>query len=152
MKLAFRIVGWAMLFLLSIQLLVEFSGIEMFDTALFSLGGQSVTLQAYSEIIDIAPRTVAIIYIVAVLINVFSAYKKIDYIAVNLINAVMGILLLIVYAPALKDYFPFGDVEWNVPFIYFFIIWAYLSIIFAITEIIWVFWKKHKYHLKESTK
>ena len=152
MKLAFRIIGWVMLFLLSILLLVESWGIEMFDTVLFSLGGQSVGLQAYPEIIDIAPMTVAIIYIVAVLINAFFAYKKIDYIVVNLVNVVMGILLLVVYAPALKDYFPFGSVEWHVPFIFYFIIWAYLSIIFAITGIIGVLCKKHKSHLKESTK
>ena len=141
-KITFRIIGWIMFLIISVKLSAEFSGLKMFDTVLFSLGGASVGLQGYREVIDIAPWVAGIVYLFAVSINVFSAFKKKDYINVNLINLVLGIMLLIIYAPMLKDYFPLGRVEWHVPALFNFILWAYLSIIIAIIESICLILKK----------
>jgi len=134
MKTAFRIIGWVMFAALSLKLSSEFAGIEMFDTVLFSLGGNSVGLQSYSELVDIAPLAAYIVYLLAFFINGFSVFKRKDYLVVNLTNFVLGVLLLIIYAPALNDYFPFGEVEWHVPALFRFLLWAYSSIIIVAVE------------------
>ena len=138
MKIAFKIIGWTMFGILSFKLLSEFVGIGMFDTVLFSLGGKSIGLQRYREIMDIIPWVAGTVYLVAVVINIFSALKKNDYIVVNLVNLALGIMSLIIYVPALKDYFPFGKVEWHVPALFNFILWSYLSVVVTIVEIIWL--------------
>ena len=141
-KNVFRIIGWVMFLIFSVKFLIEFSGIKMFDTVLFSLGGKSVGLQNYSKIIDISPWATGVIYFLVISINVVSIFNKRDYIIFNMTNLVLGVLLLMIYAPVLKDYFPFGKVEWHVPALFNFIFLAYLSIVIAGAEVVWLMLRK----------
>lgn len=151
MKKFFRWAGWILFAYITYLLVLEYSGIQMYDTCLFSLGGQSVDLQSADNVFDLSPLLMGIIYIILLITNIVLVFFKKDYISTNISNLILSIPVILVLNVFILDYPPFGNTLFFNVYIFQFILFCYLSAVLFLVFIGYCIVKLLKYknkHLK----
>ena len=149
MKNFLRFTGWALFIFVSVLLVTEYAGIKMYDTCLFSLGGESVGFSSRGT--DLSPILMGIIYMLALVRNISSISTKNDYFTTNINNFIISIPIILVQSEFIKTYPPFGHSESFVIHRFLFILFSYLSAIIFIAFIIFYLFKQRTDRKKQNT-
>ena len=149
MKIVFRCAGWILFAFITGLLFFEYSGISMYDTCLFSLGGQSVGLQG-ADVFDLSPIIMAVIYFILLAASVVSIFFNKDYIVLTITNSVFASIIFLVLHSYALFYPPFGRSEAFVGAIATFLLFVYLAFIVLVIFVVWNI-ILHFYRRNEST-
>lgn len=93
MKRFLIILGWLSFIMFSFDLYMEYYGMDMYDTCLFSLGGESV---GYGGVIDLSPIFMFIVYLICFAVSLTAAVKSNDnYLYINISNLILRVIVFI---------------------------------------------------------
>lgn len=149
MKNFFRITGWILFALITVLLVLDYWGIDMYDTCLFSLNGNSVGLQS-ADVFDLSPTIMKLIYFIILAINIVSLFKKIDHLVLAITNFILAIPVFLVLNPYMLEYPPFGNTECFVTSIFAFLLFIYLSVLVPVGLVLWNFIIRINHKIKHN--